>query len=355
MLYCSRSFKANGDPERGEVVGKGLGSGSDGSLLKLTREERREMLLLEERGELPTEIDRSTDLFFRFLLGRPSRTHLLLDLVNAIFETLGHPRVRRLELAETELAPEGWRRKHARLDLRAVDEHGRHLNIELQREGHEHFVPRCLYYWGKSYVRQLGAGRSYHDLRATVLISLLGFPLFPEERPGVWDFVLTNPVTRKVLTWDELLVYVELKKFRDGIDRIRERMKADPTHKLTDEERLAVWSGYMSNDGTGVSLMRTALSGDKVFEEVTAAEREYWGTPEYRYYQLRAQMDELDRRAIEETRIKKAEQRGMEQGMAQGMAQAKRETVRNLLRMGVDVRTAAEATGLPIEEIEGLR
>ena len=202
---------------------------------------------------------------------------------------------------------------------------------------------------------QLGAGRSYHDLRATVLISLLGFPLFPEERPGVWDFVLTNPVTRKVLTWDELLVYVELKKFRDGIDRIRERMKADPTHKLTDEERLAVWSGYMSNDGTGVSLMRTALSGDKVFEEVTAAEREYWGTPEYRYYQLRAQMDELDRRAIEETRIKKAEQRGMEQGMAQGMAQAKRETVRNLLRMGVDVRTAAEATGLPIEEIEGLR
>lgn len=111
---------------------------------RLTKAERRDMLMLERHGELPKEIDRSTDLFFRFLLGRPSRLHLLLDLVNAIFRTLGRPRVASLELAETELAPEGWRRKHARLDIRAVDEQGRQLNIELQREGHEHFVPRCL-------------------------------------------------------------------------------------------------------------------------------------------------------------------------------------------------------------------
>ena len=278
--------------------GKKVEDGASPRLVTLTEEERREMLQLERCGELPTEIDRSTDLFFRFLLGNPSRAPLLLDLVNAIFTTLGHPRVTHLELAETELAPEGWRRKHARLDLRARDERGRLLNIELQREGHEHFVPRCLYYWDKSYVRQMGAGKSYRDLSPTILISLLGFSLFPGEPSGVWDFVLTNPATEKVLTWDEVLVYVELKKLKGGVEGLREQMRSNPGYRLSEAERLAIWSGYMSNDGAGVNLMRTALSGDKVFDEVTAAEREYWGTPEYRYYQLRAQLEELDRRAV---------------------------------------------------------
>ena len=270
--------------------------------------------------------------------------------MNAIFTTLGHPRVASLELAETELAPEGWRRKHTRLDLRARDEQGRHLNIELQREGHEHFVPRCLYYWGKSYIRQMGAGKSYRDLRPTVMISLMGFSLFPGETMGVWDFVLTNPATGTVLTWDEVLVYVELKKLRSGIERLREQMRNNPGHRLTEEERLAIWSGYMSNDGSGVNLMRTVLSGDKVFDEIAAAEQEYWGTPEYRYYQLRAQLEDLDRQAIEEERIRKAEekaeQRGQERGMAKGMAQGRMETARNLLRMGLTLEQIVEATGL---------
>lgn len=204
----------------------------------------------------------------------------------------------------------------------------------------------------------MGAGKSYHDLSPTILISLLGFALFPDEPLGVWDFVLTNPATEKVLTWDEVLVYVELKKLRSGIEVLKEQIRSNPGHKLTEAERLAIWSGYMSNDGSGVNLMRTALSGDKVFDEVTAAEREYWGTPEYRYYQLRAQLEELDRRAIEEGRVRKAEQQGLERGLARGIAEGRaegrKETARNLLRMGLSPEQIAEATGLSVQEIRFL-
>ena len=46
-------------------------------LPEMTNEDRRKMLYLEEMGGLPTQIDRSRDLFFRFLLGCPSRLNLL--------------------------------------------------------------------------------------------------------------------------------------------------------------------------------------------------------------------------------------------------------------------------------------
>ena len=43
----------------------------------MTTHERQEMLNLQEQGELPENIDRSTDLYFRFLLGTPARGRLL--------------------------------------------------------------------------------------------------------------------------------------------------------------------------------------------------------------------------------------------------------------------------------------
>ena len=60
-------------------------------LPEMTNEDRRKMLYLEETGGLPTQIDRSRDLFFRFLLGCPSRLNLLGDLLNNLFR---HPYTR---------------------------------------------------------------------------------------------------------------------------------------------------------------------------------------------------------------------------------------------------------------------
>ena len=57
----------------------------------MTKHERQEMLNLQEQGELPENIDRSTDLYFRFLLGTPARGRLLRDMLNALFGALGYP------------------------------------------------------------------------------------------------------------------------------------------------------------------------------------------------------------------------------------------------------------------------
>ena len=147
----------------------------------LTKQQRQEMLELEQSGMLPEKIRRNSDLYFKFLFGRESRTPLLLDLLNCIFATLGYPRLKEVTLTHTELVPESFGRKKAIVDIRGIDENERQLSIELQRESQPEFIPRCLFYWGKNYVQQLGTGRTYKDLKATVLISLLCFSLYTEK------------------------------------------------------------------------------------------------------------------------------------------------------------------------------
>ena len=105
--------------------------------------------------------------------------------------------------------------------------------------------------------------------------------------------------------------------------------------------------------------MQEVLTKDKVFREVNAAEQSYWGTPEYRYYQLRAQMAEMDRKAIEETHIEEATAKGMAQGMAQGiaqgMAQGMADTARRMLARGLSPEQIAEYTDLSLDEIKTIK
>ena len=121
------------------------------------------MLRLEETGGLPTKIDRSRDLFFRFLLGCPSRLDLLRNLLNALFSVRGCPRIEQLELRNTALLPDGINLKESRLDIAAVDEQGRHLNVELQRENHKHFIPRGLFYLDKLFIEPLKSSEDYES------------------------------------------------------------------------------------------------------------------------------------------------------------------------------------------------
>ena len=109
-------------------------------------------------------------------------------------------------------------------------------------------------------------------------------------------------------------------------------------------------------------LVQEVLTKDKVFRKVNAAEQSYWGTPEYRYYQLRAQMAEMDRKAIEETHLDEATARGRAEGRAEGMAEGvakgrlegRLETARRMLAHGLAPEQIAEYTDLSLDEIEGL-
>ena len=307
----------------------------------LTKQQRQEMLELERTGLLPEKIRRNSDLYFKFLFGRESRTPLLLDLLNCIFAALGYPRLKEVALTHTELVPESFGRKKAIVDIRGIDENERQLSIELQRESQPEFIPRCLFYWGKNYVQQLGAGRTYKDLKATVLISLLCFSLYTEKdnEKSVWDFILTNPQTGRILTEDELLIFVELEKFTQAMRKLHKEKKGTDHASLTENERLLLWGSYINNVQEGVDLMDNLAREDSVFKEVQIAEKTYWSAPENRYLQLQEEIADLDYR----TGLLDAEQRGEMRNKLQ--------TAREMKAEGLPIELIARITKLSEEKI----
>ena len=66
--------------------------------------------------------------------------------------------------------------------------------------------------------------------------------MFKDEELSVWDFILMNPKTGKVLTRDELLIYVEMEKIYYRLKILRDKLKAAPDYDLTEDDRLALLS-----------------------------------------------------------------------------------------------------------------
>ena len=353
-----------------------MGKDKEWPVSAMTKQEREEMLSLQEQGELPDIIDRSTDLYFRFLLGTPARNRLLHDMLNALFGALGYPLLQTVTLADTEREPEALGAKYTRLDLTARDDLGRNLHIEMQRENHTHFLKRCLYYLCRNYTRCLRSGGGYTSLSPIVSISLLGFDLFEGEQ-GLWDFALINPGTgRRLMEVDDLLLfYVELGKATRPLRELREKLRETPGHILSPQERAQVWGGYINNDADGLVLLKENLSKDSVFSEVSEVEQEYWSSPENRYYQLREMMTQLDYKAIREDRLAEATRRAREKGWAEGEAKGwakgmaageakgeakgkllgRQETARAMLREGMSPESVARFTRLSLDEVETLK
>jgi len=317
----------------------------------LDKEQRYEMLELKRSGKLPEKINRSSDLFMKFLLGRKARTQLLLDLVNSIFGVLGHPKLKTIELSNIEMGPDYYDKKLSRFDIRGIDESDRQLNVELQKESHSHFISRCLFHWGKNYIQQLDIGRKYLELKPTIMISLLGYDLFKGEKKYVWDFMLINPETGMVLTLYELIIYVEMNKNRESLVILRNKLNENPDYKLTDNDRLSLWSGYIMNNKIGVEIMNEVAARDAIFQEVINIETHYWSNPDNRYAQLVEQLAELDAKAM----LDDAEERGIRKGKAEGIAEGIEQMARAMIVRGMEIESISQITGLSFERIKMLQ
>ena len=96
--------------------------------------------------------------------------------------------------------------------------------------------------------------------------------------------------------------------------------------------------------------------------QVGELEHEYWGTPDYRYLQLRAQLEEMDRRAIERTHIMEAmdlaradgHKAGLKEGLKEGRMEALLATARQMESCGLPNEQIARFIGLSIDAASAL-
>jgi predicted transposase/invertase (TIGR01784 family) len=170
-------------------------------------------------------IDPKVDYAFKHLFGRDATRPILIDLLNQVLNGTGKRLIREVELLNPFNPKETFDDKLSILDIKARDESGRQINVEMQMLPHPYFKSRILYYLAKFHQQQLREGEKYSALRPSISIVFLNRVLFPEVADYHLRFRLLEE-RHRLLFADDLEVHIlELPKFQksdvellDGLD-----------------------------------------------------------------------------------------------------------------------------------------
>lgn len=176
-------------------------------------------------------LDPLADSFIKYLFGSPERAHLLKDLINAVFLDSGRPPVVSVEILNPYTQKDLEVQREIYLDVKALDQEGRILNVEIQRWYEKDFAARSLYYWAATYYRQMKKGQPYAVLRPVITFNLLDFVLFPStERPHSSFSLLCNEDPEICLTGNQEMHFIEvpkvLKRIKDLEKGLRDKLNA---------------------------------------------------------------------------------------------------------------------------------
>lgn len=289
------------------------------------------------------QIKAYSDIVFKFLMGREETKDLLISFINAVMEDSNLDLITSVELKNPFNLQDFSGDKLSVLDVKAVDETGRIIDIEVQCSGDRQFANRSLYYWAKLYCGQIAEAETYKLLQPVCCINLLNFTLLEEIKKFHSFYVLKEKDESETILTDHLMLhFIELPKVTDDVKN----------------SHLGMWSQYFIHEGQESENMKTLLKNEPIiqkahneFKKFTADER----LRDIYEARLKWQRDHayfMD--AAREEGLKQGMKEGIEQGIQQGEHHKATVTAVNMLKKGYSIEEISELTGLKESEIEKL-
>jgi predicted transposase/invertase (TIGR01784 family) len=125
-------------------------------------------------------LDPKLDVVFKMLFADARNKHILLAFINAVL----NPQTQFIdvEVLNPDVPKEVPANKGAILDVLAVTNDGRQVNIEMQAAPYHGLWQRALYYWARAYMAQLQRGEEHVGLSPTESIFVLSFDALETDR-----------------------------------------------------------------------------------------------------------------------------------------------------------------------------
>jgi predicted transposase/invertase (TIGR01784 family) len=160
------------------------------------------------------DIDPKVDYAFKHLFGRDSTRSILIDLLDQVLNPGPGHHIQEVELLNPFNPKESLDDKLSILDIKARDQSGRQINVEMQMLLSSFFKNRIIYYLTKFHQQQLHEGEDYSVLKPTISIVFLNQVLFPEVADYHLRFRLLEEQHHFPFAGDLELHTLELPKFR---------------------------------------------------------------------------------------------------------------------------------------------
>jgi predicted transposase/invertase (TIGR01784 family) len=158
------------------------------------------------------EIDPKVDFAFKRLFGDPRNIELPKSLINSAFENSGLTPIVELTIVNPFNLKDTPTDKMSILDIKAKDESGRQINLEMQMLGHQSLRSRIVFYLTELHSTQLREGDDYGKLCPTISLLFVNEILFPETDQVHHRFRLCDPQSGLVFSDQVEIHVIELAK-----------------------------------------------------------------------------------------------------------------------------------------------
>ncbi|WP_436867109.1 Rpn family recombination-promoting nuclease/putative transposase [Bacillus fungorum] len=274
------------------------------------------------------------DFAFKQLFGVEGNEEILTSFLNAVLQSTLEETIISLHIEDPHLSKEHEDDKLSILDLRATLNNGIKVNIEIQVRDKKDMKERSLYYWSSMYSSQLKKGMLYKSLRQTICINLVDFIIFPEEEDFHNVGVVMNRKSKRIITEDLELHFIEIPKL------IKEWQgeRVDPW-KDTLVRWLLLFPAHEDERLTTI-LEEIAMEKDPVLKkaiqnwEHMSSDESFRRLYEAREKELRDKVSEI------------------ETAREQGAMGEKKQIILKLSEMGLSFEKIAEAVELSVEKVQ---
>jgi predicted transposase/invertase (TIGR01784 family) len=285
-------------------------------------------------------LDPKNDVVFQRIFGNPENEEILISFLNSLLKGTEKEKIEHVEYVDTKLNNiEVADDKIGVLDVRVTTDKGTHINIEIQLVNKYNMINRTLFYWSRLYSGQLKRGTGYKDLNRTITINILNFDYIDSEKYHNIYHLYEDELQTKLTDLLEIQ-FVELPKF------LRRQPKIDTS--------LNGWIAFLINPSReGIDMAEPVIKKAITVLDMLSRDPETVRLAELRMKKILDERSMLEG-AKEEGKIE-GKLEGKLEGKIEGKIEANEETALNLLKMGIDERITAEATGLDIEKIREIK
>lgn len=230
------------------------------------------------------------------------------------------------------------------LDVIAQINENEYCNIEMQITQRDDIIQRMLYYWARTFTRNIKKGEEYDNLNRTIVILIADFEL--KELQGLdyftkWKIIDENG-RKVILTHDLELDIIELPKIYK-LNEERNDKLLDWLYFLENPESKKVEKIMSNNEEIQKANEKLEeISNDEIMQRIAE-------------WRESAAHDEASAR-LTATRIGREEgmKEGIKQGMKQGAEEEKKKIAKNMKDEKINIELIEKITGLTKDEIENL-
>lgn len=279
---------------------------------------------------LPLTNDAVFKLYFTREENRPQLRQFLKAATHLIDDDL-----ETMEIKNPTLTKEQVQDKDFIVDIHLTSKTGHKVIIELQVQKHSNFIERVTSYNARSYSSQLKRGEFYDQLKETISVIIVDFPMF-DDTQDYYEHILFRRKNGKPFTNAQQFYIIDLTKLPATITKPLHRWgKLIGAKTMEEIEMLSNQDEEMKK--ASENLIKLSADDDAQF---LAEHREYCKWAAERELHAREQLGRTEGRA---------EGRAEERAIAEA---EKIEIAKKFLKMGLTLDQVVAGTDLSIQEVE---